>query len=117
MLSLSFTWVLCLLGFLVVAIHPPTYKLLLCMLYLFGPLNLVWTSVATVGFVLFQLCCVDAQTECQQFYAYTHSANITVLLAISLVFSLVVSIVLVLIVMGPLWQRLSQGLRGYVELL
>lgn len=113
LLSQSVIWCLSLFIILLVFLLPHLVKLMLCFMYLVGPLFFLWTTFAIIMQATFMNCCSKEEDKCENFYPYKHSANFIVLLVVSLLFSISVSILLISIIIGALWQHIQSSVFRY----
>lgn len=106
------------LGFLMtVLLFPVTYKLLLCFLYLLGPVYLTWTIVAVGYYSAFLACCTSKEDKCTEYYPYYSPAGFVSLILISLMFSSLITVYLVSIIVQALWAYFRHRFSQYIELL
>ena len=110
LLCQSIIWCISLVIFLLVFLLPHLFKLMLCFMYLVGPLFFLWTMFAVIVQAAFMQCCLEEKDKCENFYPFKHSANFIVLLIVSLLFSISVSVILISIILGAFWQQM----RGYI---
>lgn len=94
LLSQNIIWLLSLVFLLIVLIIPELYKLLLCFLYLMGPVYLTWTFVAVGYYSWFLACCQKEQDNCVSYYPYETPTGFIALVVVSVVFSALITIYL-----------------------
>jgi hypothetical protein len=117
LLTQSVLWVIGITLMLIVLIKPELYKLLLCFLYLMGPVYFVWTAVSAACFSSFIACCKEVEDECKSFYPFTNPGNFVILIAISLFFSAMVSLYLFSILVSVFWHHINRYIQNYRSLL
>ena len=117
LLSQSITWLVSLTLLLAVLIFPSFYKLLLCFLYLMGPVYLTWTLVAIGYYTSFLACCRADEDECEDYYPYYSPAGFIALIIVSLVFSSLITLYLLSIVVQALWAYFRRNFQQYTTLL
>ncbi|OMJ78382.1 hypothetical protein SteCoe_21814 [Stentor coeruleus] len=116
LLSQNIIW-LTSLGFLmIVLIIPEFYKLLLCFLYLMGPVYLTWTFVAIGYYSWFLGCCNSEQDSCVDYYPYLSPAGFIALIIVSVVFSALITIYLLSIIIQTLWGYIRTRYQNYTDL-
>lgn len=98
---------------LFVFISPQMFKLMLCFMYLVGPVFFMWTIFALVVQVSFVNCCAKEMDKCEDFYPFKNSSNFVVLLVVSLLFSVSVTVLLVSILISALWQQVRNSVLRY----
>jgi hypothetical protein len=116
LLSQNIIWLSSLVLLLIVLVVPELYKLLLCFLYLMGPVYLSWTLVAIGYYSWFLGCCHKAQDDCTEFYPYQSPSGFIALIIVSLVFSALITIYLLSIVVQTLWAYFRTRFQQYSEL-
>jgi len=117
LLSQDCLWLLSLLLLVIVLAKPELYKLLLCFLYLMGPVYFTWTVVAIGYYSTFLACCKEEQDDCTGFYPYSKPASFILLLIVSLVFSALIGVYLIALVVHSLWRYLSARFSHYTDLI
>jgi hypothetical protein len=113
LLMQSVIWCISIVIMIIVFAFPHMLKLMLCFLYLIGPLFFILTGFAIIAEINFIECCNNEQDKCLHFYPYKASMNFLVLLIISLLFSISVSVLLVSIVFGVIWDYMRDELERY----
>ena len=116
LLSQNVLWVASLGLLLVVLIAPELYKLLLCFLYLMGPVYLTWTLVAIGYFSWFLTCCKKEEDKCTEFYPYKNPAGFIALIIVSAVFSTLITIYLLSVLLQALWGFFRTRYHQYTDL-
>ena len=76
-------------------LFPQLFKLMLCFMYLVGPLFFLLTISALIVQISFINCCNLEVDKCEEFYPYKNAFNVIVLLVVSLLFSIAASILLI----------------------
>jgi hypothetical protein len=117
LLSQNIIWLSALTLLLVVIAVPDFYKLLLCFLYLMGPVYLTWTIVAVGYYSWFLGCCHIQQDKCTEFYPYESPTGFIALIVVSLVFSALITVYLVSILVQSLWSFIRVRYQGYADLI
>ena len=117
LLTQSIIWVIGITLILIVLIQPELYKLLLCFLYLMGPIYFLWSAVSAGYFSSFIACCKEVEDECTSFYPFTNPGNFVILIAISVFFSAIVSLYLFSILVSVFWNQINRYIQSYRALL
>lgn len=117
LLSQNLIWLAALSFLLIVLIVPELYKLLLCFLYLMGPVYLTWTVVAIGYYSWFLGCCKKEQDKCTDFYPYQSPAGFIALIIVSIVFSALITLYLLSIIIQTLWAYFRTRYQQYTDLL
>jgi hypothetical protein len=115
LLSQDIIWLLSLSLLLTVLIDPELYKLLLCFLYLMGPVYLMWTLVAIGYYSWFVTCCNKVEDNCTDFYPYQAPLGFITLLVVSLVFSSLITFYLLSILVQALWGYFRSRFQQYTS--
>jgi hypothetical protein len=116
LLSQNVIWLIGLSLLLVVLILTDFYKLLLCFLYLMGPVYLIWTTVAIVYYTYFLDCCKKKMDKCCDFYPYQSPSSFVSLIIISLIFSVLISFYLLSIIFQSLLSYIRTRYQRYSDL-
>jgi len=117
LMSQNVIWLVSLSFLMIVLCEPEFYKLLLCFLYLMGPVYLSWTVVAIGSYSWFLACCKEKEDKCTDFYPYQNPAGFIALIIVSLVFSALITIYLLSIVIQALWSYMRNRYQHYTQLL
>lgn len=117
LLTQDILWLVSLFLVLVVLLKPEAFKLLLCFMYLMGPVYFSWSAVAVGYYSAFLACCKKSQDQCTTFYPYSHPASFVVLLLVSLIFSALISVYLLALVTSVFWRYVSHRLESYRSLM
>lgn len=117
LLTQNVLWIVAIGLLMMVLVKPEGYKLLLCFLYLMGPVYFVWSGVSAGYYWAFVACCKEKLDGCINYYPFTNYSSFTALLTISLLFSGLISLYLLVIVGAVFWRQLHRWLQSYAELL
>ncbi|OMJ77287.1 hypothetical protein SteCoe_23155 [Stentor coeruleus] len=98
---------------LAVFIAPHMFKLMLCFMYLVGPVFFMWTVFALIVQASFVNCCAEEMDKCEDFYPFKNSSNFVVLLVVSLLFSVSVTVLLASVLISALWQQIRNSILRY----
>lgn len=116
LLTQNLLWVTSILMLMAVLVQPTLYKLLLCFLYIMGPVYFLWTGVAMGYDWAFEACCKEHMDGCVHFYPYTNASGFFALLVVSLLFSALISLYLIVIVAAVFWRYVERAWNQYSSL-
>lgn len=117
LLTQNILWIAAISLLMVVLVKPEKYKLLLCFLYLMGPIYFLWSAVSTGYYWAFLSCCREKLDGCINYYPFTNSSSFAALLVISLLFSGLISVYLLVIVGAVFWRYLQRWVQNYAEVM
>ena len=117
LLTQNVLWAASILMLMAVLLKPTLYKLLLCFLYVMGPVYFLWTGVAAWYSWSFSACCKENLDGCVHYYPYTNSSSFSTLLVVSLLFSALISLYLLAIVASVFWRYVERWWSDYSPLL
>lgn len=111
LLTQNFVWCFSVMLVLVVLLYPDFPKLVLCFMYVLGPLFFIWTLSAGGFLVAFLVCCEDIKDNCIAFYPYSNTKNLVALFVVALLYSGVLSALLINLVLRAVLFNLANFLR------
>ena len=117
LLTQNILWISSILMLMAVLLKPSFYRLLLCFLYVMGPVYLMWSAAATWFYWNFVACCKNHLDGCVNYYPFTNASSFFALLVISIVFSALISVYLLVIVGAVFWRYIERWLHQYSTLL
>ena len=117
LLTQNVLWITSIVMLMVVLVQPEYYKLLLCFLYVMGPVYFLWSAVSTTYYWAFVACCKAHLDGCVHFYPFSKAPSFFALLVVSLLFSGIISVYLVAIVGAVFWRYVERWLQQYSALM